>query len=283
MQQSQGKQNEQTGGKDLDAAWMQKQLQDVRDKVPLVLNLTNLVAVNFTANALLALGASPLMSSSKQELQELLAISQALLLNIGTPHQEQLQAMQLAGQEAARLGLPVVLDPVGAGASRMRTDAALGFLRSGWVGILRANPSEVLQLAGQARESKGVDSLHSGQQALQAGRELGHKFGCVVCISGARDYVLAPGKEYILGNGDPLMGKVTAMGCAASSLAAAFAGVQGDLALAAAAGMAATGVSGELAAAGARGPGSLQQNFLDQLFHLGPQGLQALDIQTQEI
>jgi hydroxyethylthiazole kinase len=266
----------------LDAVWMQKQLQELRAKAPLVLNLTNLVAVNFTANALLALGASPLMSSSKHEVQELLAISQALLLNIGTPQQEQLQAMQLAGQEAARLGLPVVLDPVGAGASRLRTDAALDLLRSGWIGILRANPSEILQLAGQVRESKGVDSLHSGQQALQAGRYLAGSFGCVVVISGRQDYVLGQEQTLVINNGDPLMSKVTAMGCTASSLVAAFAGVQAELPLAALAGMAATAVAGELAAAGARGPGSLQQNFLDQLFHLGPQGLQALDIQTQE-
>ncbi|MFP4480410.1 MAG: hydroxyethylthiazole kinase [Desulfohalobiaceae bacterium] len=263
----------------LDAAWLQKELQNLRTRAPLVLNLTNLVAVNFTANALLALGASPLMSSSSQEVQELLGISQALLLNIGTPHQKQLQAMQLAGQEASRLGLPVVLDPVGAGASRMRTETALGFLRAGWVSILRANPSEVLNLAGQAGESKGVDSLHTGQQALQAGRDLGRRFGCLVCISGAQDYVLGPDREYILNNGDELMGKVTAMGCVASSLVAAFAGVQKDLQLAATAGLAATGIAGELAAAGVRGPGSLQQNFLDQLYHLGPQGMQGLDIQ----
>ncbi|MFP4672232.1 MAG: hydroxyethylthiazole kinase, partial [Desulfohalobiaceae bacterium] len=176
--------------KTLDAAWLQKELQGLRGQSPLVLNLTNLVAIHFTANALLALGASPLMSSSRQEVQELLGLSQALLLNIGTPYNEQLQTMQLAGQEAARLGLPVVLDPVGAGASRLRTESALGFLRAGWVSILRANPSEVLNLAGQAEESKGVDSLHTGQQALQAGRDLGRRFGCLVCISGAQDYVL---------------------------------------------------------------------------------------------
>ncbi|MFP4672946.1 MAG: hydroxyethylthiazole kinase, partial [Desulfohalobiaceae bacterium] len=105
------------------------------------------------------------------------------------------------------------------------------------------------------------------------------RFGCLVCISGAQDYVLGSDREYILNNGDELMGKVTAMGCVASSLVAAFAGVQKDLQLAATAGLAATGIAGELAAAGVRGPGSLQQNFLDQLYHLGPQGMQGLDIQ----
>lgn len=256
-------------------------LQILRNRIPLVLNLTNAVVTNFTANALLALGASPLMSSSRQEIIELLGISQALLLNIGTVHQRQLDIMHLAGEKAAEMGLPIILDPVGAGASKLRTQAALDFLQQGWVQILRANASEIMHLAGDMGSSKGVDSLHSAEQALKAGLELGSNFSCLICISGVKDYVLDQEQIIVIDNGHQLMARVTGMGCAASALVAAFAAVHEDMSLAAAAGMAVTAIAGELAANEASGPGSLQQNFLDQLFLLSPNELQGLRIELR--
>ncbi len=243
-----------------------KRLQQLRAERPLVLNITNIVVTNFTANVLLALGASPAMTTSEHEVEELVSLSRALVLNTGTPCMSQVHAMRLAAARAGQLNIPVVLDPVGAGASRLRIDAPMEFIRKGWIRIVRGNASEIMALGGSMEKPRGVDSLHASNIALEAASELSMRYECVICISGERDLVVSGGQVLEVCNGHPMMTLVTGMGCAATCLAAAFAAVHDDFFLATAMGMAVMGLAGEEAAGVARGPGSLATAFLDTLY-----------------
>ncbi|MBV0932934.1 hydroxyethylthiazole kinase [Marinobacterium weihaiense] len=237
----------------------------VRRHRPLITNVTNHVVMNNTANALLALGASPIMAHSRQEMDELIQISGALVVNIGTLDSHWIERMHEAVACANRYHKPVVLDPVGAGASTLRTDTAAALARSTDQLIVRGNASEVLALAGQLSRSKGVDAQDNSEQALQAADTLLARGARGVLISGARDYSVTAQQTRMLENGHPLMPRVTGMGCTLSALTGAFAAM-GDLSGTSAA--AVLGVAGELAALHSAGPGSLQVNLLDTLYGL---------------
>ncbi len=243
-------------------------LEQIRSKKPLVLNITNMVVPKITANALLALGASPAMAKSEHEIEELVSLSRALVLNTGTPTVSQVRVMRLAAAKALELDIPVVLDPVGAGASRMRIDVPLELMANGWVQILRGNASEVMALAGNQDKPRGVDSLHSSEQALNAAHELCDKYDCAVCVSGEQDLVVAKEGSLKICNGHHLMSRVTGMGCSSTCLVAAFAAVEKDLFRAVGMGMAVMGLAGEMAATEAAGPGSLETAFLDTMYAL---------------
>jgi hydroxyethylthiazole kinase len=247
------------------AAAIAEDLRILRQRAPLVHNITNFVAMQPTANALLALGASPIMAHAEAELDELLGLAGALVLNIGTLDPPWISAMEHALAVAQQRGLPVVLDPVGAGASRLRTETALRLLGHGGVTLLRANASEILALAGAAGESKGVDSTQSSAAARGAARELAARHRCAVVVSGAIDYCVDVAREVQVHNGVPMMARITAMGCTASALCGAFCAVQADPLRAAVAAMAVMGVAGELAMAAARGPGTMAAGFHDAL------------------
>jgi hydroxyethylthiazole kinase len=240
-------------------------LQAVRERAPLIHNVTNFVVMQQTANALLALGASPIMAHAEAELDELLAQAGALVLNIGTLDEHWISAMDRALATARRRALPVVLDPVGAGASRLRTETALRLLGHGGVTILRANASEILALAGAAGATKGVDSTRSADAARAAARRLAVRYGCAVVISGSVDHCLDRTREVRVHNGVAMMARITGMGCTASALCGAFCAVQPDSLRAAVDAMAVMGVAGELAGAAARGPGTMAASFLDAL------------------
>lgn len=254
-------------------------LNKMRKDRPLILNITNIVVTNITANVLLALGASPAMSVSEDEVEELVSFSGALVLNMGTPDNEQIKAMQRAGARARELGIPVVLDPVGAGASRIRTVTPIDFLENGLVNILRGNASEIMALAGSADKPRGVDSLHGSEQAMDAAVSLSRQFGCVVCVSGEQDIIVSDSQTAKVLNGNPMMTLVTGMGCSSTCLVAAFASVNKDFFQAAAMGMAVMGVCGEEAAKSAPGPGSLETAFLDLLYNLSEDMLKEIRIQ----
>ena len=246
----------------------------VQEKAPLVHNITNYVVMQVTANALLAAGASPLMAHAPEELDELLAIASALVLNIGTPDQAWLNSMRLAGEYAARHGVPVVLDPVGAGASRLRTEAARNLLHAAQPAVLRGNGSEILALAAAEGLSsleaatRGVDSTIDSAGAVAAARELARRNGCVVRISGETDYVTDGDAVFAVKGGSPLMSRVTGMGCSASALTAAHVAVAATPLAGAAAAMAVMAEAGETAARQAEGPGSFLSRFLDALYLL---------------
>ena len=258
----------------LDARALWADLQAVRAHAPLVHSITNLVVMNYNANALLAVGASPVMAHAHEEVRDMVGIAQALVLNIGTLEPAWISAMQVALLAARARGIPVVLDPVGAGATPYRNAALAELIRAGAPGILRGNASEIMSVAGLAAATRGVDSAASTADAADAAAALARQLGAVVCVSGADDLVVdAAGRRAVLSNGHPWMTRVTGVGCSASALVGAFAAVQPDPWRATVAAMAVLGVVGELAvervqAAGA-GVGRLQIELLD--------GLQLLD------
>lgn len=245
-------------------------LQAVRSQAPLVHNITNFVVMNYSANALLAVGASPVMAHAHDEVQDMAAIAGALVLNIGTLEPAWIRSMQLALARARERRVPVVLDPVGAGATPYRNRALGELLQSGAPSVVRGNGSEIMSVAGLAAATRGVDSSASSSEAVDAARALARDLKAVVCVSGADDHVLDAGGRWLsLANGDPWMTRVTGVGCSASALVGAFAAVQPDAWRATAAAMAVLGVVGELAAertrAAGAGVGRLQLELLDGL------------------
>jgi hydroxyethylthiazole kinase len=260
--------NSATGDARFGAAAIAGDLLAVRQRAPLVHNITNFVVMQQTANALLAVGASPIMAHAEEELDELLELAGALVLNIGTLDPAWIAAMERASAAARRRALPIVLDPVGAGASRLRTGTALRLLGSGEVTILRANASEVLALAGAGGATRGVDSTHPSEAAREAARDLAVRYGCAVAVSGAVDYCVDATNEVRVHNGVPLMARITGMGCTASALCGAFCAVQPDALRAAVDAMATMGVAGEMAFAASHGPGTMAASFLDALHRL---------------
>lgn len=234
----------------------------------MVHNITNHVVMNTTANGLLALGASPVMAHATEELDEMLALAGALVINIGTLSREWVAAMQLATQLAAKHSVPIVLDPVGVGATSYRTQTAKQLLNSARMAVIRGNASEIMALNATGSGARGVDAQHAAEAALQAAHVLSEKYNCVVSVSGASDHIVQGGCIAKIHNGHPMMTRVTGLGCTASALSGAFCAINGNAFEAATHAMAVMGVCGELAMEQAQGPGSLQLLFLDALYNL---------------
>lgn len=265
---------------------MKQQILDairaVYDRVPLVHNITNFVVMQFSANTLLAAHASPLMAHAAEEMDDLTDLDSALVLNIGTLDPAWLDSMELAGRLMKSKGKPVVLDPVGAGASRLRTEAALRLLDMVRPDILRGNASEIMALAAEILfadktetqgkiTTRGVDSRNGSEEALDPARLLARRFHCVVSISGEQDFITNGDKVLAVRGGSPLMPLVTGMGCSASAVTGAYAAVCKDSLVAAAAAMAVMASAGEKAGRVVRGPGSFLPAFLDELHLLDPE------------
>jgi hydroxyethylthiazole kinase len=261
------------GGELMDADSVWADVQRIRETGPVVHNITNFVVMNTTANALLALGASPVMAHAPEELEEMVAIASAVVINIGTLDTPWIASMRRALKAASARAVPAVLDPVGAGATTLRTRTAHLLLESGAIRILRGNGSEIGALHSADVRTKGVDSLAGAATARAAAQALVDHYGCAVAVSGAEDLILGPHTALHIANGHPMMTRVTGLGCTASALAGAFAAVNTDYTLAAAHAMAVMGVCGEIAAESCPGPGSLQVRFLDALYSLSHQQL----------
>jgi hydroxyethylthiazole kinase len=246
-------------------------LARVRDSKPLVHQITNYVVMNETANATLALGALPVMAHAREEVEEMAAIAGALVLNIGTLSPSWVEAMLLAGKAANANGVPVVLDPVGAGATTYRTETAKKILDEVDVAVLRGNAGEVATLVGVAAEVRGVESIAAGGDPSELARDAARRLGLVASVTGPVDHV-SDGETVIrIANGDPLMATITGTGCMSSALTGCFLAVNRDRPLAAAAeALVAFGVAGEDAARGARGPGSFHVALYDALAALEP-------------
>lgn len=238
---------------------------NIRSQAPLVHNITNYVVMNTTANALLAIGASPVMAHAIEEVDEMVSLASALVLNIGTLSSRWIEAMLKAGIAANEKGVPVVLDPVGAGATSLRTETANKILMEIGPGIIRGNASEIFALASAEGVTKGVDSTMSTESALEAARELAAERNCTVSVSGATDVVINRDQIIRIRNGHPMMTRVTGLGCTATALTGAFAAVDSSLFDAAAHAAAVMGIAGEIAAEKAAGPGTLQLHLLDIL------------------
>lgn len=255
---------------------LEANLQNLRAKAPLVHNITNFVVMNFTANALLAIGASPVMAHAVEEVEDMVSIAGALVVNIGTLSPLWVEGMQRAMAKAAQTGKPIVLDPVGAGATPYRNNVLTALLETAPPAIIRGNGSEILALAGASIQTKGVDSTADSTDSIGAARALSERFGSVVSVSGAVDVIVHGNRTAWISNGVPLMTKVTGMGCSASALAGAFAAVVTDPFEAAVSAAVTMGVCGELAYRAAKLPGSFQIAFLDTLSDISPAHLAEL-------
>lgn len=243
-------------------------IQRIRSEAPLIHNITNYVVMNTTANALLAIGASPVMAHAQEEVEEMVTRAKALVINLGTLSITWINSMLKAGHMANHGGIPIVLDPVGSGATRFRTETAQLLLRNTPPSIIRGNASEIRSLVLAEQCTKGVDSIHTPEETLEAARFLSGHGRCVVSVSGATDLIVGTGSTIRIFNGHPMMPRVTGLGCMATALTGAFAAVNPSPLHAAANAMALMGIAGEIAAARSAGPGSFQINLLDALYNI---------------
>jgi hydroxyethylthiazole kinase len=249
-------------------------LDTIRKNTPLVHNITNYVVMNTTANALLALGASPVMAHAEPEVADMVNIANALVINIGTLSDPWINAMFKAAARAKKNNIPVILDPVGAGATEYRTGTVRKLLQASSPSIIRGNASEIMALCREDISTKGVDSTNASDVAIESARALNSEFKSVVCITGEIDYIISNDSLITVKNGHSMMPRVTGLGCTASALCGAFAAINPAYDMATAHAMAVMGIAGELAAKNAAGPASLQLNFIDTLYQLSEKQIQ---------
>lgn len=246
-------------------------LRELRERKPLVHQITNYVVMNETANATLALGALPVMAHAPQEVEEMAAAAGALVLNIGTLSEHWIEAMILAGRAATG---PIVLDPVGAGATRYRTETAKRLLDELDVAVVRGNAAEMATLAGRAAEIRGVESIGADDSPEDLARKAANELGTVVAVTGPTDHVSDGERIVAVSNGHALMGTVSGTGCMATAVTGSFLAAKPASAVEAAAeALVAFGVAGEDAARQAKGPGTFHAGLYDALYNLDPESL----------
>lgn len=251
-------------------------LRRIRDSRPLVHQITNFVVMNETANATLAIGALPVMAHAPEEVAEMAAVAGALVLNIGTLTREWVDSMIVAGRAAERAGVPVVLDPVGAGATRLRTESAKRILDEVAVTIVRGNAAEVATLAGRGADIRGVESIGTGDGIADLAVAAARTLGCTAAVTGPMDAVSDGTTTLLVANGSPMLATVTGTGCIASAITGCFAAVNRAQPLRAATeALVALGVAGEDAAGCSSGPGSFHVALYDALAALSPDSIDA--------
>ena len=242
----------------------------VRERSPLVHSITNFVVMNFNANVLLAAGASPVMAHAHEEVAAMAGIAQSLVLNIGTLEPYWIDSMALAAGVAHQRAIPIVLDPVGAGATPYRNQSIDALMAAALPTVIRGNGSEIMSVAGSDVATRGVDSSAQAGDALGAAQALAGRTGSVVCVSGETDHILDANQRWArLSNGHSWMTKITGVGCSATALIGAFCVVQADAWRATVSAMALMGLAGEIAAEKAigrqQGVGSMAALMLDEL------------------
>ena len=242
----------------------------IRERKPLVHNITNYVVMNETANAILALGALPVMAHAREEVAEMVGLAGALVLNIGTLSEHWVDAMLIAGKAANERGIPVVLDPVGAGATAYRTQTARRLLDEIDVTVLRGNAGEVATLVGFEAEVRGVEYVGAGGDPAELARSAAQSLGVVASVTGPVDHVSDGERRASVANGHPLLASITGTGCMSTAITGCFLAGKGDPFEAAVEALVAFGVAGEDAAAEAKGPGSFHVGLYDALAGLDP-------------
>lgn len=252
-------------------------LRNIRRQAPLVHNITNFVVMNSSANILLAVGASPVMAHCLEEVKEMTSVAAALVINIGTLQPDWIEAMILAAKTANAVGIPVVLDPVGAGATRLRTDTVKRIMQESAISVLRGNASEVFSISGKKVQTKGVDSTVSlSREIIDAAGELALQNKCVIAISGPEDFITDGSRSFSVQNGQPLMTRITGTGCGLSAVTAAFCAVSGTESVkATTAAFAFYGLCGDLAIKTSTAPGSFAVAFIDRLYTTGSEEITA--------
>ena len=245
----------------------------LREKKPLIHNITNYVVMNYTANALLAMGASPVMAHAQNEVEDMVSFAGALVLNIGTLTDDWIASMVKAGIKASAMGTPIILDPVGSGATPLRTNSAKQIIDQTKISVIRGNASEILSLRHADSKTKGVDSVHSVDEAADTARILAEELQTTLAITGPVD-LITDGQQVIrVSNGHPLMGYVTGTGCTATTAIGAFLAVDNDPVSATATALAFFGFAGEVAGQSASAPGSFMIQLLDALYTITPDEL----------
>ncbi|SFJ61650.1 MULTISPECIES: hydroxyethylthiazole kinase [unclassified Bacillus (in: firmicutes)] len=242
-------------------------IETVRERNPLVHNITNVVVTNFTSNGLLALGASPVMAYAKEEVAEMASIAGALVLNMGTLRQEEVEAMLIAGKSANMHNVPIVFDPVGAGATSYRTEVARYIPNEIKLAVIRGNAAEIANVIDEKWEIKGVDAGEGNGDVVSVAKHASKQLNTVIVITGKEDVITDGERTFILRNGHPILTKVTGTGCLLTSVIGAFTAVEKDYVKAAVAAVTFYGVAAEIAASKTveQGPGSFQVEFLNQL------------------
>jgi hydroxyethylthiazole kinase len=251
-------------------------LDTLRRNKPLVHQITNYVVMNETANATLALGGLPVMAHAGEEVEEMVRLASSLVLNIGTLSEHWVEAMLLAGGAANARAIPVVLDPVGVGATAYRTTTARRILDIVDVTVLRGNAGEVATLVGAQAEVRGVESISTGLDPAELAREAARRLGVIASVTGPVDHVSDGERVLAVSSGHELLATVTGTGCMSSALTGCFlAAKPGEPLEAAAEALAAFGVAAEDAADGAGGPGTFHARLYDALYALDPATLDA--------
>ncbi|SDI20363.1 hydroxyethylthiazole kinase [Alteribacillus bidgolensis] len=248
-----------------------KLLEQVREQKPLIHNITNVVVTNFTANGILSMGAAPVMANAVQEAADMASAADALVLNIGTLNDAQIEAMMLAGKAANEKGIPIVLDPVGAGATAYRTETARKLLEQLDITLLRGNAAEVSEIAGLESDIRGVDAS-GGEKNMEAiASHAAKTLNIAVAVTGAKDAVADNKCLYSINNGHSMLTRITGTGCLASAVIAAFLTVTEKTASGAAAALGYYGIAAERAEgfASMQGPGTFQIELLNALYHVG--------------
>ena len=250
-------------------------LERVQQIQPVVHAITNWVTAGDVANVLNAVGARPVLAFAMEEVTEIVAKADALMLNLGTPTPERVNAMIMAGRHANTLGKPLILDPVGAGASGFRKEAVRRILAELRVSVIKGNQAEVGALAGMGGELRGVEAVRGPGDLLAAAGGLSRQTGAIIAVTGKHDLVVGRGQTVTVENGHPLMGKMTGTGCMLAAVIAAFTAVEKDSMTATVAALTCFGLAGERAGERASGPGTFKAALIDSLFMLRPADLRA--------
>ncbi len=242
--------------------------EQVRQQRPLLHHITNFVVMNDTANVTLHIGGLPVMAHAREEVAEMVAAAGALVLNPGTLTPEWVESTLVAGKRANELGIPIVLDPVGAGATTLRTESNRRLLEELQIAVVRGNSGEIGALTGMGGVVKGVETVVEVDDPVEVAQALARQYGVTVAITGPRDTVTGGTRVFGVDNGHPMLKTITGTGCAATTMIAAFVAVERDYALATAAALACFGLAAEIAAQEARGPASFKIALFDAIYNL---------------
>lgn len=242
--------------------------EQIRQQKPLLHHITNFVVMNDTANITLHIGGLPVMAHAREEVAEMVGAAGALVLNPGTLTPAWVESMLVAGRRANELDVPIILDPVGAGATSLRTESNLRLLDELKIAVVRGNSGEIGALTGRGGVVKGVETVVEVKDPEEVAQALGRQYGLTAAITGPRDIVTDGQRVITVDNGHPMLKTITGTGCSATTMIAAFAAVERDYVLAAAAGLACYGLAAELAAAQSQGPASFKVALFDAIYNL---------------
>lgn len=247
----------------------------VRRRRPLIHHITNFVVMNDTANVTLQIGGLPVMAHAREEVAEMVAAAGALVLNPGTLNPDWVESMRVAGKRANELGIPIVLDPVGAGATTLRTESNRRLLEELKIAVVRGNSGEIGALTGMGGVVKGVETVVEVDDPIAVAKALACRYGTTVAITGPRDIVTDGTRVFGVDNGHPMLKTITGTGCSATTMIAAFVAVEQDYTLATVAALACFGLAAERAAAVAHGPGSFKVALHDAIYNLSADQIRA--------